>query len=93
MISIPFLQRMTTLSCKNTTLYASEEIAKSCWTALITRNRTRDRLYAYSVHPKPSRTEDKIGLGTMLGTERTVHADFANIRYEYAEDTPRLSPM
>ena len=90
MISIPFLQRTTTLSCKNTTLYASEGIAKSqpCLIALITRGRSRDRLYAYSVHQKPSRTGK-----TGLGTERTLLADFANSRCPYAKDTPRLSPM
>ena len=36
MISNPFLQMVTILSCKNTALYASEGIAKFCWTVLIT---------------------------------------------------------
>lgn len=82
MISNPFLQMVTILSCKNTALYASEGMAKFCWTALITRNCTRDRLYAYSVLTKPSRTGK---------TELTlvVHAN----GFDYAEETLRLSPM
>ena len=75
---------MTILSCKNTRLYASEERAKFCWTTLITRNRTRDRLYTYSVHLKPSKTGK-----TELTPRVVVHAN----GFEYPEEILRLSPM